>query len=138
MLTIWKQCLICEDKCCRWDFSNQLFLTREEKEKFPKLNTQHPCFYFSLENLCKIHSDRPFDCRLYPFDIIKIGDKLYWIFWELNCPILKNKKNFEVYLQQHEKEIIPKFTEHLFNYAEFRLEELLTKYQFRVLREVKI
>ncbi len=81
---------------------------------------------------------RPFDCRFFPFDILKINEEYFWITWRLNCPILnRGKENFEHYLKEHESKLIPEFKEHLSKYSEFRLKELLSKYEYEVLREVK-
>ncbi len=138
MIDIWKDCLICKDKCCKWDIANPIFVTPQEKEKLVGVNTKHPCFFFNQKELCDIHAIRPFDCRFFPFDILKINGKFFWITWKLNCSILsKNKIELETYLQEHEKEIIPRFKEYLSDYSEFRLKELLSKYHYEVLREIK-
>lgn len=94
---LWEECLTCKDKCCKWEISSPLFVTPEEKKKLIGINTCHPCLFYQNE-LCTIHKDRPFDCRLFPFDIIKSNDKFYWIVWKLNCSISKkNKEEFELF-----------------------------------------
>lgn len=138
MSNIWKDCLYCRDKCCKWDIANPIFVTPQEKEKLTGINTKHPCFFFNQKELCDIHVIRPFDCRFFPFDILKINGEFFWIVWKLNCLILnKNKKEFEIYLREHEKYLIPKFKECLSDYSEFRLKEFLSKYRYEVLREIK-
>ena len=135
---LWEECLYCKDKCCKWDIAFPLFVTSEERKKAPLINTRHPCIFYDKNELCDIHKIRPFDCRFFPFDILKLNEKFFWIIWKFNCPILnKNKEEFEQYLEEHEKELIPKFIEYLDNYSKFRLKELLSKYQYEVLREVK-
>ena len=123
-----------------WGYCKASFFNdgRERERELLKPNTQHYCVYFNQKELCEIHSDRPVDCRIFPFDVLKIGGKFYWTVWKLKCSILENEETFEPFLQEHEREIIPKFVEHINDYSQFRLEELLSKYQFKVLREVKI
>jgi len=135
--SLWDECLSCDDKCCKWDFSSPLFVTPEEKKKLIGINTHHPCLFYQNE-LCSIHEDRPFDCRLFPFDIIKDNNKFYWMVWKLNCPISnKNREEFESFLQQHEKEIIPAFKKYVEEYSEFRFKELSSEHKYEILREIK-
>ena len=39
---------------------------------------------FWIDNKCSIYNQRPFDCRAYPFDIIKIGSEYHWIVYSCN------------------------------------------------------
>jgi Fe-S-cluster containining protein len=41
------------------------------------------CVFWN-ENKCSIYQHRPFDCRAYPFDILKINGKYYWIVYSCN------------------------------------------------------
>jgi hypothetical protein len=136
---LWWRCLDCDTGCCDCDMTNPLFLTQAEKNRFPGINKTFPCAYFNKNSLCDIHPYRPFDCRLFPFDIEKIGKKYYWITWEVDCPIVKyDKTNFEPYLKEHEAKLIPKFKKYLEAYHLFRNDELKNKYSYAVLREIKI
>jgi Fe-S-cluster containining protein len=36
------------------------------------------------EKKCSIYKQRPFDCRAYPFDILKINGKYHWIVYSCN------------------------------------------------------
>ena len=40
---------------------------------------------FYKNNKCQIYDIRHLDCKLYPFDIIKIENKYYLILYKLNC-----------------------------------------------------
>lgn len=134
-----EECVACKDKCCNWDLAFPLFVTPEEKKKLVKINTCHPCSFFNKEQLCDVHKDRPFDCRFFPFDILKLDGKFYWIIWKVNCPMLVNgKEKFEEILAEHEQHLVPFFKAHLDNYSQFRLAELLSKYEYEVIREVKL
>lgn len=136
---LWQVCLSCNEKCCG-DFAFPLFLTPEERKKHPNLNTKCPCVFFGRGGgLCEIHNTRPFDCRLFPFDIMMKGIRFSWIIWEVNCPISRGKEDdFEKYLDDHEKNLIPRFIKHMANYAKFREEEMDNKFKYKILREVKI
>ncbi len=133
-------CLSCKEKCCcRDNLGYPLFLTSKERE-INGINTCNPCKFFNKKGLCDIYDKRPFDCRFFPFDILKINGRFVWIFWKIKCPILDNgnKEEFKKYLQDHEQNLIPEFKEYLDDYSQFRLEEFLAKYQYEILREVKI
>lgn len=90
--------------------------------------------------MCDIYEKRPVDCRFFPFDILQIKGKFVWIFWKIRCPFLDsgNKEEFEKCLQDHEQNLIPKFKEYIDDYTKFRLGEFLSKYQYEILRELKI
>jgi Fe-S-cluster containining protein len=136
---LWKRCLECSDKCCGWQLAFPLFVTPEEKSKTPDINTQFPCKFYTDSGLCDIHLNRPFDCRFFPFDILEIGSRYFWITWKVNCPILtENRDEFETYLEEHERELIPKFRSFIKDYSQFRLQEFLRKYKYEVLRETKV
>ena len=134
---LWKECLNCKDKCCKWNLAFPLFLTPKEKGNSPKINIKFPCIFFNKKGLCDIHNKRPFDCRFFPFDVHNINGKFFWIVWKVNCPIL-DKEDFEPYLKEHEQKLIPTFMEYLKDYEKFRQEEFLSKYEYIVLREIKI
>lgn len=103
----------------------------------PCFNKKFPCPFLNKEELCDIHKIRPTDCRLFPFDIIKINNKFVWIIWEINCPITKYT-NFEAPLIKMEEELIPEFKEHLEDYSKFRLDDFFKKYSFKIIRKVNL
>lgn len=116
-----------------------LFVTPKEKNNLPNINTKSPCAYFNDRGLCDMHNNRPIDCRLFPFDLMKINKKIYWITWDINCLILKKRRNdFEKILLEHESKIIPHFIKYLNAYTNFRIKELKRAYKYKVLRELKI
>lgn len=136
---LWHDCLICKNKCCKWDLAFPLFTTMEEREKYKSINTKKPCIFFNKNELCEIHNSRPYDCRFFPFDIEKINKKFFWIIWNVDCSIVKNRRDdFERYITEHEKNLIPNFVEYLDNYEKFRKEEFNRKYKYEILREVRI
>ncbi len=59
-----------------------------------------PCFDYEA-NKCKIYANRPFDCQLYPFILVRRGLKVYLAADE-NCPYIKKEikaKNTQDYIK---------------------------------------
>jgi len=137
--SLWQDCIDCKTKSCCLDIAFPLFTTQEEREKNMDINSKNPCAFFNDCKLCEIYDLRPYDCRFFPFELMKINKKLFWIIWNIDCPITKNRRDdFEKYLTEHEEKLIPNFIEHLNAYADFRIEELKKKYKYEVLREAVI
>ncbi len=44
------------------------------------------CCYFYKNGRCAIYAVRPFDCKIFPFDIIEHDDEFYWIVYLDLCP----------------------------------------------------
>ena len=49
-----------------------------------KKNSTHCIFWDEKESKCSIYHQRPFDCRAYPFDILKINNTYHWIVYSCN------------------------------------------------------
>ncbi len=50
-----------------------------------KKKNSNSCVFWDEENKnCSIYQYRPFDCRAYPFDILKIDGKYRWIVYSCN------------------------------------------------------
>jgi Fe-S-cluster containining protein len=144
---LWRECLDCKTTCCNHEVASRLFVTPEEfkciSENYPDdmqlFNSGClPCSFFTDEHLCRIHTIKPIDCRLFPFDLLVDNGKVFWIIREINCQIVENEGDFEEYLSDFEENIIPNFEPYLEPYALFRFEELAEKFSFRVLRELRI
>ena len=43
--------------------------------------------YFYQGGRCAIYSARPFDCRIFPFDVIEHEGELHWIVYTNLCPV---------------------------------------------------
>lgn len=136
---LWERCLTCPNNCCHGYLSKSIFTTPAEKKALPLINRNSPCAYLDKKNLCSVHTLRPFDCRLFPFDLIKDAGKFYWVIWDLNCPILKNERDrFEEYLLEHETTLIPKFKDFLEEFNDWRDAEYKARYKYEILRELII
>ncbi len=145
MSELWNECLSCQEKCCDSEIVFPLFVTRGEYERlknsYPdavdQFNKSVPCPFLKKNKLCIIHEIKPVDCKLFPFDIVMIDQKFYWIIREINCPIAKNEEVFEKYLSVFEETIIPHFIEYMEDYALFRYDELAEKWGCKIIREVR-
>jgi Fe-S-cluster containining protein len=49
-----------------------------------KKPNSHTCIFWEGGLGCSIYKQRPFDCRAYPFDILQIDGKFYWIVYSCN------------------------------------------------------
>jgi Fe-S-cluster containining protein len=138
---IWRKCLECKNTCCGIvDDFFPLYVTDKEKKCLNKINLEKPCAYFGQNNLCQIYDSRPVDCRMFPFDIDLSDDEYFWIIWEIDCPIVRemSEDESEEYLENFEKNIIPKFKNELNKYSKFRDGDLTSKFSYRKLRKIKI
>jgi len=145
---LWEGCLICHSKsCCNLDIAYPLFVTQEEMERIRELypdkaklfNRILPCPFLTEDGLCMIHESKSVDCRLFPFDVLNLDGRLCWIIWKLDdCAIIREENRFEEYLKNLEERLISGFRPYLEAYSRFRLDELLSKYSYEVLREVQI
>ena len=144
---LWEECLSCDGiPCCNLDIAHPLFVTDEEMEHILSSHTNEaesfnkvlPCPFLREDSLCRIHETKPVDCRLFPFDVIKIDGELCWIIWELNCLVIQDESRFEEYLRDLEERLIPGFSPYLDAYSSFRIDELFSKYNHKVLRKVHL
>jgi hypothetical protein len=82
---------------------------------------------------------RPLECRLFPFDIKEINEKLTWVMWH-NChatPKLEYEK-FIGYFERHFSRAVSadQIRQYIANQKLNELEKNVTK-EFKVIREVK-
>lgn len=106
------------------------------RQRCRNINNCHPCVFLKNE-LCEIHENRPIDCRLYPFDILKINDDFFWIFWKNPCPILKKtREELELFLIEHEKKLLNQYKDYIAEYSKFKFEELIKRNEFVILRKI--
>lgn len=135
---IWQECLDCKSKiCCKGFFPKSVFLTPRNKEELPDMNKKSPCAYLGSDGLCTVHNKKSVDCQLFPFDIISKKGKYFWVIWDVDCPIIKNdRKNFEIYLQNIEKNLMPGFKKYLKEFDEWKDAEYKNKFKYEIIREI--
>ena len=147
MSKLWGGCLSCQDKsCCKLDIAYPLFVTQEEMRRIANLcpnkaelfNRALPCPFLMENSLCMIHEDKPIDCRFFPFDVIKMSGRFHWVVWKIDCLVLQDEPRFEEYLMDMERRLLSGFAAHLDDYSSFRIDELFSKYDYEVLREVQL
>ena len=102
-----------------------------------KKNNSTTCtFWDENEKKCSIYNHRPFDCRIYPFDIYLIDGKYHWIVYSCNPD--SDWKWSEEYLQALEKD--KRFTEvieNLKNYSDLsEIKTLQYEVPYTILREI--
>jgi len=68
--------------CCK---NENLFLSEDEKIYFGNKEEKENCHNLLDDGKCKIHENRPIECRMYPLDIKRIDGELKWVVWE-SCP----------------------------------------------------
>lgn len=146
MKQLWIECLTCDNKCCNHELAKLLFVTDDEFENINKRNPEGaeslkngeaPCKFFEENGLCEIQDIKPVDCKLFPFDIMKDGNKFFWIIRKIECAIVENEENYEDYLLDLEKNIIPYFYPHIERYSMYKWEDTIKICDYKVLREVK-
>lgn len=100
--------------------NNNKFLTksnihgREIIQIKKKDNSTH-CIFFDESHGCKIYPDRPFDCKMFPFDLEVINGELYWIIY--SCNPQSSWTWTEDFLQKLENDPTIKENKNLENYA---------------------
>ena len=114
-----KTCLECKG-CCRFKEEESMWrpnLTDSECQKFLKeknnqsvvdgdqcvksvfLDGQHICSLLeSKTGLCQVYQDRPFECVLYPFVLVK-KEKSIFVAAHLACPFIQDKKESDDFLK---------------------------------------
>lgn len=76
------------------------------------------CMFWDEENrLCSIYQNRPFDCKMFPFDVYWTNNEYYWIIYSCNPD--SDWRWTEEYLQKLETD--PQFDEMMQNSEELRL-----------------
>lgn len=95
------------------------------------------CVFFDAEKGCTIYQNRPFDCKIFPFDIYKINGEFTWIVY--SCNPNSDWKWTESILDSFEREwLTPKTIEELeyFTNTE-RLEQSGKAFDYETLRKVR-
>jgi len=129
-LTNLKACISCKDPCCRFHvtcrdeapvFTNEEYLIAIEKmvpEKiFKKKGSKIwqlklskwekgylVCPLLFKKKYCKLKDKRPFDCKVWPFQVVKYKKKIYLGYDKGNhCPAVS--KRSKKYVKEHTKDL---------------------------------
>ncbi|MEM2121635.1 MAG: YkgJ family cysteine cluster protein [Candidatus Woesearchaeota archaeon] len=147
------KCLNCmfETKCCKIEppfifefekpkFKDFLLFKNYKKNKIALIKKQGRTCVFLKNNRCKIYSNRPFNCRIFPFDIKKINGKFFWILWDF-CYGPKNFDSKEI------NKLLLNFDKYLYKIDEKELElysdytnesKFFKNLKFKIIRELNL
>jgi len=139
-------CKNCNANCCKivppmiFKFEKSLFENNTFFDKYEDQNVlllkkyKNNCIFLK-NDMCQIYDKRPFNCKMFPFDIKKIDDKLYWGLVDFcNTPVDIEKKLVELEkilykLSQEEIELYINYTKSIDDFK---------NNNFKILREVKM
>lgn len=66
-------------------FIKEIKIGNKNVKTIRKKDGSNECILWDSERkMCSIYEDRPFDCKVYPFDILKVGKKYHWIVYSCN------------------------------------------------------
>ena len=133
-----KHCVVCGIWCCRGE--NPFAIPEHLKELgIDKIgrNPDNSCMFLH-DNKCTIYLKRPFECKIYPFDILKIDGKYMWILWE-SCPVTKVadlEENFENFEKNLLKIYSREFIQEYVSYHERTKNKKYDNIKFKIIKEV--
>ncbi len=165
-------CRECPARCCTtatWGYAPSPLSPQEFKrlqvrtgdkrfldrfDHFPVIRTETDgrCTFLDPKtHECTVYSDRPFDCRAFPFDFFSVNDEeAYWVLWD--CPYSQALREGEI--EQHLQQLEEKYgaeMKAIWHYGnedyaeaggaggdESPLEGQKSHKAFRVLRKVKL
>jgi hypothetical protein len=100
------------------DFLKNIKINGTTIKTIRKKENSTTCIFWDEENrLCSIYNNRPFDCKMFPFDIVWTNNEYHWIVY--SCNPESDWRWTEKYLQKLESE--PQFSEMMQNNEALRL-----------------
>jgi Fe-S-cluster containining protein len=103
------------------------FVEETQNNRFPKKDEKGRCIFLGENSRCTIYEARPFDCRLFPLDLIwdkeKDRDKLRFILVDSFCSAAHFINENAINKMENEMEKMG-FLEIIRSYAETRLDEV--------------
>jgi Fe-S-cluster containining protein len=100
------------------DFVKDIIIENKSIKTIKRKHNSNTCvFWDEGKKLCSIYEDRPFDCRMFPFDIDWVNNEYHWIVY--SC----NPNSDWSWCEQHLKKLEddPQFVEVMKNIDFFRL-----------------
>lgn len=103
-----------------------------------KRGTSECVFWDSKNTKCSIYENRPFDCKMFPFDIIYKDGKFFWIVFE--CNPNSNWDWTEPHLERLESDpAFDDFLQNIYLYATLQISDFDSKKtNYTVIRQVRI
>ena len=65
-------------------FVDDIMINEQNVKILKKKKNSSDCIFWDRKKGCTIYHDRPFDCRMFPFDIRRINYEYYWIIFSCN------------------------------------------------------
>lgn len=150
----YENCTNCNSKivcCSNFDKINAPVLSKEELQRIRQFIKSEDFYNIMGDNLfslkldgnncifyqngkCIIYDIRPVDCRLYPFDIIKIDDRFYLILYLLDCIDYSCFYNESLKIQSLIDDVVPwidEFTDEQ-NYTKMRTKK------YKIIKELNL
>ena len=134
-----KHCVLCGLWCCRGEYP---FATPKELKELniDKIgqNSDNSCIFLN-ENKCVVYLKRPFECRMYPFDILKIEEKYMWILWDA-CPVIKVanlEENFDNFAKNLLNNYSKEFIQDYVRYHEKVKNKKYDNIKFKIIKEME-
>lgn len=124
-----QECKRCQSWCCKGE---NPYASQEELKKLGvkeiASNDDGACI-FLINGQCDRYEDRPFECRIFPLDIIEEQGKLLWIRWDI-CKVQPGKpEDFE---ESFDIDYIKSYAD----YHKLHQPEKYSEVGYEVLREV--
>lgn len=67
------------------NFVENIIIENKTIKKLKKKNNSNVCVFWDAEKKnCSIYENRPFDCRMFPFDIDWVDNEYHWIIYSCN------------------------------------------------------
>lgn len=132
-------CIPCDAWCCKGEepYASKQELIKLGVEKI--IQKEDSSCMFLQNGKCSVYYDRPFECRIFPFDIKDIENKLYWIIWDI-CPA-SPKLEHDISITEFERDLSRKYSiEYIKYYVEYHKTNQPEKYDnisYTLLREVR-
>lgn len=132
-------CTSCKSWCCH---NENPFASKNELNllEVTKISTKRDssCTFLNKSCECNVYMNRPFECRIFPFDIQEINGNLFWVVWNI-CPATA-KLNFEKMLDLFEREFTKIWTyDYIRKYVTYHKSNQPEKYsinKFKIIREL--
>jgi Fe-S-cluster containining protein len=66
-------------------FLRNIIVNGDVIKTIKKKDNSTTCVFWNEEKrLCEIYNDRPFDCKMFPFDVMWINNEYHWIVYSCN------------------------------------------------------
>lgn len=104
------------------------FFSKINDEAYNILNINGICPFYNKG--CTIYDIRPSDCKLFPYDIKKIGYKYYLILYDLPCGSSNVKEDVS--------DVIEILKTIINTYTDKKIEEKVSNFKYKIIKEIKL